>query len=74
MQNFVKITSFTIKQLNITSTTNLVIKRDLSDTKAPPKLPELFYLPKITEWIKTKMKLKYLKKFWDPEFTEGKYN
>lgn len=50
-------------------------KRSYSNNRPcdTPKLPELFYIPKVTNWLKTKMKLRYLKQRFDPDFTEGAF-
>lgn len=39
----------------------------------PPRTPELIYVPHVMRWLKTKIKFKYLKKTWDPEFSEGAF-
>lgn len=41
--------------------------------KSSPKLPELFYFPHVTRWLKTKLRFKYLQKTWDPDFSEGAF-
>ncbi|RZB49886.1 hypothetical protein BDFB_009748 [Asbolus verrucosus] len=38
-----------------------------------PKTPELIYMPHLIRWIKSKLRFKYLKKIWDPEFSEGAF-
>lgn len=44
-----------------------------NNSNTPPKLPELFYVPKITNWLKTKYRLRLLKKRYDPYFSEGAF-
>ncbi|XP_074037026.1 uncharacterized protein [Leptinotarsa decemlineata] len=38
-----------------------------------PKTPDLIYIPHVIRWLKTKFQFKYLKRTWDPEFTEGAF-
>ncbi|KAK9872343.1 hypothetical protein WA026_017802 [Henosepilachna vigintioctopunctata] len=38
-----------------------------------PKTPDLIYFPHLTRWLKTKLKFKYLKRVWDPTFSEGAF-
>ena len=38
-----------------------------------PKTPDLIYMPHVIRWIKSKLRFKYLKKIWDPEFSEGAF-
>lgn len=38
-----------------------------------PKTPDLIYVPHVLRWLKTKIRLMYLKKVWDPEFSEGAF-
>lgn len=39
----------------------------------PKKFPELLYFPKFFRWLGMKIRLKYLKRVWDPEFSEGAF-
>ncbi|EFA06065.1 uncharacterized protein LOC107398255 [Tribolium castaneum] len=38
-----------------------------------PKTPDLIYVPHVFRWVKSKLRFKYLKKIWDPEFSEGAF-
>lgn len=38
-----------------------------------PKTPDLIYVPHVFRWLKSKLRFKYLKRIWDPEFSEGAF-
>ncbi|KAL3288294.1 hypothetical protein HHI36_002742 [Cryptolaemus montrouzieri] len=38
-----------------------------------PKTPDLIYFPHVMRWLKTKLRFKYLKRTWDPTFSEGAF-
>lgn len=38
-----------------------------------PKTPDLIYFPKISRWLANKVRLMLLKRFWDPDFSEGAF-
>lgn len=38
-----------------------------------PRTPDLIYFPDVLRWMKTKIKFKYLRRVWDPTFSEGAF-
>lgn len=44
-----------------------------SNVNRSPKTPDLIYVPHVLRWLKTKFRLKYLQRAWDPEFSEGAF-
>ncbi|XP_049817376.1 uncharacterized protein LOC126264277 [Aethina tumida] len=54
-------------------------KRKIHTNRTPPgqectpKTPDLVFVPRLFNWIANKLKLKYLQKMWDKDFTEGAF-